>query len=224
MNDWQQHIADSHLHGQLRSDAELDASVDETLAERRQRGGDVWLFGYGSLLWNPQVRHEEKRVGVVHGYHRGLYLWSRINRGTPQRPGLVLGLDRGGSVSGLAYRIPKQIVLDELRTLWRREMMLGSYFPRWLSFRSGRDLIEVLAFVVDRRSSGYTGPLPESETIAVLRDACGRYGTCADYVIRTVEALRSHGLHDRRLERLYANLDSLLAECGNASGSVPANG
>ena len=203
--DWHQHIADSHLKAQLKSDAELDDSVVATLA-RRRRDGDVWLFGYGSLLWHPQVAHEETRKGVVHGYHRGLYLWSRINRGTPQRPGLVLGLDRGGSVSGLAYRIPDSISERELRALWRREMMLGSYHPRWLSFRSGSELLEVLAFVVDRKSSGYAGPLPDADMVAALRHACGRYGTCAEYVSRTVEALRKHGLHDRRLEQLCRSL------------------
>jgi cation transport protein ChaC len=203
--DWRQHIADSPLKVQLKTDAELDHSVDVTLSRRRGRG-DVWLFGYGSLLWYPQVTHEEMRKGVVHGYHRGLYLWSRINRGTPTLPGLVLGLDRGGSVSGLAYRIPAAIVEAELRLLWRREMMLSSYHPRWLSFRSGSELLEVLAFVVDRDSSGYAGPLPDARLMEVLREACGRYGTCADYVSRTVEALRKHGLHDRHLERLCRSI------------------
>lgn len=214
-------IALSPLWAQFKSDAELDASVAATLA-RRGGTGDVWLFGYGSLLWHPQVKHDVTRVGVVHGYHRGLYLWSRINRGTPQRPGLVLGLDRGGSVSGLAYRIPAVIAEVELRALWRREMMLGSYHPRWLSFRSGRNLLEVLAFVVDRKASGYAGSLPESEMIAALRYACGRYGTCADYVCRTVEALRAHGLHDRRLEGLYRRLQTEAVQATARMFSSPA--
>jgi cation transport protein ChaC len=204
--DWRRQIAASPLQSQLLSDAELDASVAAALAQRRG-SGDVWLFGYGSLLWNPQVKHHETRVGVVHGYHRGLYLWSRINRGTPQRPGLVLAVDRGGCCTGVAFRISAAEVDAELRGLWRREMMLAAYHPRWLPFRSGGELLEALTFVVNRKASGYARALSEAEMFEALCHARGRYGSCAEYVRRTVDALRAYGLHDRRLEKLCTDLN-----------------
>lgn len=204
-HDWRRQIADSPLKSHLLSDDELDSSVTAALAQRRGHG-DVWLFGYGSLLWNPQVRHLETRVGVVHGYHRGLYLWSRINRGTPQRPGLVLAVDRGGCCTGVAFRIAAAEVDQELCGLWRREMMLAAYHPRWLPFRSRGQLLEALTFVVNREASGYAGAVSDAEMCEALCHARGRYGSCAEYVRRTVDALRAYGLRDRRLENLCADL------------------
>src|SRR5262245_32205023 len=95
----------------LLPEAELQRSLDATLAARPAgSAGDVWIFGYGSLIWNPMVVHTERRLATVHGYHRGFYLYSRINRGTWDRPGLVLGLDRGGSCQGILFRVPAHLV------------------------------------------------------------------------------------------------------------------
>ena len=91
------------------------------------RKTDLWLFGYGSLIWNPGLPTVEAVRSKVHGYHRGLYLWSRVNRGTPEQPGLVLALDRGGSCTGMAFRLAADGAMPHLEVLWRREMAMDSY-------------------------------------------------------------------------------------------------
>jgi cation transport protein ChaC len=171
----------------------------------------LWLFGYGSLIWNPEVTYDRRVTARVHGYHRRLCLWSRVNRGTLDCPGLVAGLDRGGSCAGVAYRLPAKAARAELERLWDREMFMGSYAPRWLDCRlvgtSGktgdRSLVSALAFVVRRDAQNYAGKLTEPEILAVFeRGSCGRFGTSLDYLVKTVSSLREHGLRDPHLERL----------------------
>jgi cation transport protein ChaC len=115
----------------LLTDDELRASLESTLRDW-DRTSDLWLFGYGSLIWNPGLPTVEALRSKVHGYHRGLYLWSRVNRGTPEQPGLVLALDRGGSCTGMAFRLAAEGSMPHLEALWRREMPMGSYRPAWL--------------------------------------------------------------------------------------------
>jgi cation transport protein ChaC len=167
------------------------------------RKSDLWLFGYGSLIWNPGLPTLEAVRGKVHGYHRGLYLWSRVNRGTPEQPGLVLALDRGGSCTGMAFRLAGADAIEHLQVLWRREMAMASYRPAWLpcTLADGRR-VEALAFVMRRDATSYTGKLSDPIVRTVLGCASGRYGTTLDYVSRTVEALRESGMPDRALEAL----------------------
>jgi glutathione-specific gamma-glutamylcyclotransferase len=188
----------------LLTDAELRASLDCTLSGW-DGGNDLWLFGYGSLIWNPGLPTVENVRSRVHGYHRGLYLWSRVNRGTPELPGLVLALDRGGSCAGVAFRLAAEGVTPHLEALWRREMAMGSYRPAWLPcvLADGRR-VSALAFVMRRDVASYTGKLSDATVRTVLGCATGRYGTTLDYVRRTVDALRESGMPDRALERLLA--------------------
>lgn len=196
----------------LWTDAQLAASREAALADWDGRS-DLWLFGYGSLIWNPGLPTLEAVRARVHGYHRGLYLWSRVNRGTPEQPGLVLALDRGGSCSGMAFRLAGADAAEHLEVLWRREMAMGSYRPAWLpcTFADGRR-VEALAFVMRREASSYTGKLPDPVVRTVLGCASGRYGTTLDYVSRTVEALRESGMPDRALE-------ALLKRCRSQQGA-----
>jgi len=186
----------------LLTDEELAASRDAALAHW-DRKSDLWLFGYGSLIWNPGLPTLEAVRGKVHGYHRGLYLWSRVNRGTPEQPGLVLALDRGGSCTGMAFRLAGADAIEHLQVLWRREMAMASYRPAWLpcTLADGRR-VEALAFVMRRDATSYTGKLSDPIVRTVLGCASGRYGTTLDYVSRTVEALRESGMPDRALEAL----------------------
>ena len=188
----------------LLTESELRASLDATLASW-DRTSDLWLFGYGSLIWNPGLPTAEAMRSRVHGYHRGLYLWSRVNRGTPEQPGLVLALDRGGSCSGIAFRLAAAGAMPHLEALWRREMAMGSYRPAWLPcvLADGRR-IAALAFVMRRDVVTYTGKLPDEVVKTVFGCANGRYGTTLDYVSRTVAALRESGMPDRALEALLA--------------------
>ncbi|MFJ3482533.1 gamma-glutamylcyclotransferase [Pseudomonas sp. NPDC090202] len=178
---------------------QLLASMHATMS--RHQGGPVWLFAYGSLIWRPECSSAERRRARVHGYHRGLYLWSHEHRGTPERPGLVFGLDRGGSCSGFAYRLPEENIEESLLALWQREMPYPSYRPHWLSARlDDGSKVQALGFVLERHLPSYAGNLPDSVLTQVLANASGRYGTTQEYVEQTLNALRSHSMPDLSLE------------------------
>ena len=194
-----------HLPYAPLSAADLEASQADALRDWN-RDDPVWVFGYASLIWSPELLYEQRVPARVHGYHRRLCLWSIEYRGTPARPGLVAGLDRGGSCYGVAYRISAPAVIEEFATLWRREMSLGQYEPRWLDGRrldSGNPL-RALAFVIRRDASNYCGRIAETELVDVLLTASGARGTNLDYLEQTVAALRAEGLADPHLERLAA--------------------
>ena len=183
------------------SDADQEASLRGILA-RHQTGSDVWVFGYGSLVWNPIVHHEERRVARLHGFHRSFCLWSHVNRGSLQRPGLVLGLDTGGSCRGVAFRIAARHADEELRLLWRREMVLGVYSPRWATVEAGNDTLSAIAFFANREHANYAGKLPLETVIKTLVSARGQLGTPAEYLLETVRGLIEHGVRDPYLLEL----------------------
>lgn len=166
--------------------------------------GDLWVFGYASLIWRPEFDPEERRPAQVHGYHRALRMVSRINRGTPERPGLVCALLSGGACRGVVYRVAARRAADELERLWAREMITGVYDPRWLPCRTAQGPVSALAFTLSRRSPNYTGQLGEEALLAILRDARGACGSTLDYLVQTAQALRDHGIADGEIERLVA--------------------
>jgi len=165
---------------------------------------DLWVFGYASLLWRPEFEFSEHRAAQVHGWHRALRMASRINRGTPERPGLVFALLPGGSCHGAVYRIPRRRVADELERLWRREMPTGVYDPRWLACRTAQGEVQGMAFTLSPRSPQHTGRLPDAQLVDILRHSRGRYGTTLEYLLETARALRDRGVRDREIERLVA--------------------
>jgi cation transport protein ChaC len=165
---------------------------------------DLWVFGYASLIWNPEITHVERRPARVHGYHRTLRMWSRVNRGTPLCPGLVFALMSGGACRGMVFRVPRAQARAELDRLWRREMPTGVYDPRWLPCRTPDGTVQALAFTLSRNSPNYTGPLSEAQLLQILREARGRYGTTLDYVARTDHCLREHGIRDSAIEAVLA--------------------
>jgi cation transport protein ChaC len=179
----------------------LERSLDETMASRLA-GEPLWIFGYGSLMWNPGFAFVAKRIGTVYGFHRNFCLWSRINRGTPERPGLVLTLERGGSCRGIAFRLSASTTRGELLALWRREMSLGSYHPRWMDCHAGAQRMPVLAFVSNRACSGYAGKLPVEAIVHAIATARGKFGSSADYLFQTQSVLETHGIRDERVKRL----------------------
>jgi cation transport protein ChaC len=192
---------------------DLAQSLATTLAHWHGRE-PLWVFGYGSLIWNPEFEFDRRVPARVYGYHRKLCLRSVQNRGTPECPGLVAGLDQGGSCAGIAYRVPADSVRAQFSRLWEREMFMGSYSPRWLHMRRlDRDAgLTALAFVVRRDAPNYCGRLAENEVLDVLARACGRFGTSLDYLLRTVEGLRAVGLADPHLERLAHRAQRLLGD------------
>ena len=167
-----------------------------------QPGTPFWIFAYGSLMWNPQFSWDARHVATIRGYHRSFRVWSRINRGTPENPGLVLTLERGGSCRGIIYRIDADRVQEEMSRIWKREMTYGSYCPKWLNCIVGEESHRALAFTVNRDCSGYTGAIPEEVMVEAIASARGRYGPAHDYLFKTTETLREHGIRDSRVEHL----------------------
>ncbi|HUP96677.1 MAG TPA: gamma-glutamylcyclotransferase [Usitatibacter sp.] len=183
------------------SPTELLATLREALSPWR-KGTPFWIFAYGSLMWNPQFAWDARHVATIRGYHRAFRVWSRINRGTPENPGLVLTLEMGGSCRGLIYRIEPDRVQEEMALIWKREMTFGSYRPKWLNCIVGGDTIRALAFTVNRACSGYAGQIPIEVVVEAIASAKGRYGPAHDYLFKTTETLREHGIRDARVEQL----------------------
>jgi cation transport protein ChaC len=163
---------------------------------------DLWIFGYGSLIWRPEFEFEEQRAARVHGWHRALKMWSRINRGTPERPGLVFGMLSGGCCRGMVFRVPRAQGPATLALLWAREMQMAVYDPRWLVAHTAQGPVRALAFTLSRKSPSHTGELSEEEYRAIFAQATGKFGTTFDYAHRTLQELRRHDIRDRNLERL----------------------
>ncbi len=189
----------------LWTEAQRQASIELALVDW-QHGEDVWVFAYGSLIWRPEFDYVERRVATLHGYHRALCLWSRVNRGTPECPGLVFGLDRGGACRGVVYRLSGKEVPDFFPKLWAREMSTGSYQPRWQRCTTPEGPVLALAFVMDRDCPAYISALPRAELLAIIRRAKGKFGPCTDYVVQTESALRDAGIRDRKLESIAREL------------------
>ena len=197
------------------NDEQLSASLNATLAAK-PKGAGWWVFAYGSLLWNPIFPIAEARPALVRGLHRSFCIWSLASRGTATAPGLVLALQPGGSCRGVAYRLPAPLAIDELHLLWRREMVVGVYHPKWVKLATpgGKPLV-ALVFTVKRDHPQYAGRLSIEEQANVIGSACGHLGTSQDYLERTRVALVSHGIVDPYLERLAERVAGRCA-CGTA--------
>ena len=193
------------------SDAELESSLQSVL-QPHPDGEDVWLFGYGSLIWNPLLQFEERHVARLHGFHRRFCLWSHVGRGSLQKPGLVLGLDVGGSCRGVVFRIRAERAQEELRLLWRREMVLGSYCPRWLKISTGDRDLNALAFIVNRSHASYAGRLPLETVLKTMVSTRGYLGTPAEYLHETIRGLLAHGVRDTYLMEIRRHVIALYPE------------
>ena len=198
-------IAELGVAMPLLSDDELAVSRAAILAGLDLSEG-VWLFGYGSLIWNPAFHFTDRLIGTVYGYHRRFCLWTHLGRGCPERPGLVLGLERGGSCRGVAFHIATDAVEEELAIVWRREMLSGAYVPRWVDVRSALGDIRAITCVFNQAPERYARFLPDERVAEVIATAEGWLGPCADYLINTVDHLAALGIHDRPLERLRAQV------------------
>lgn len=197
-----------HPEVALLGEAELQASLHRMLAAQPASvaGHDgIWLFAYGSLLWNPCIHVAEHRIARLHGYHRDFRLKLTYGRGSPQAPGLMLGLAPGGSCRGMALRVPGagDALAHELMLVWRREMLTGVYVPRWITLRTHEGPVPAIAFVVNPRHRTYCGPLDEATVIELMATGHGMLGSAAEYLESTVAHLEEKGIHDRRLWRLH---------------------
>lgn len=195
------------------SDEERRASLHALLAERPDPAGQgVWVFAYGSLIWNPLVHHVQRRVAHTPDWHRSFCLATKGGRGTPENPGLMLGLRPGGGCTGVAFRIAEAAIEPELDLLWRREMVARGYIPRWVPLQDGdgRPLGHGIAFTIDPEGPGYCD-LPEEMVVRRLATARGRMGTAAEYLYRTRDGLRDLGIHCPFVERIAGLVDAEMA-------------
>jgi len=173
---------------------------------------EFWVFAYGSLMWRPGFEYEERQGALLHGVHRALCVYSYVHRGTPQKPGLVLGLDRGGACRGIAFRVAAEKWPDTLRYLREREQVTMVY-------REARQPIVLLGnvprkttalvYVVDRSHPQYAGKLSLARQLIHVRDARGGSGPNPDYIINTAAHLRELGLRDHALDWLAEKLLSI---------------
>lgn len=165
--------------------------------------GDLWVFAYGSLMWDPCFPHLEAQPALLRGYHRSFCIWSGRYRGTPENPGLVLGLDRGGACRGIAYRVAESAVADTLALLWAREMSRLTYQPRLVRVTHRSGAVEALAFVADPRRKSYAGRLGDEAIAARIVASAGARGPNIDYLANTLRHLDELGLRDDRLHRIH---------------------
>jgi len=163
---------------------------------------DLWIFGYASLIWRPEFEILEQHPTKVQGWHRALKMWSRLNRGTPECPGLVFALLSGGSCQGLVFRTPAMQVRQTIEQLWLREMPNSVYTTRWLQCPTPQGPVNALAFTLPRSSPSYTGNLSPAQYQHIFQNATGRYGTTLDYAKETFQSLKQQGIHDKALEAL----------------------
>ena len=171
--------------------------------------GEFWVFGYGSLMWRPGFPHNDVRKARLFGYHRALCVRSHVHRGTPQRPGLVLGLDRGGSCIGLAFRVDAGDQEATVAYLRERELVTHVYLEKRLGISFvGGGRAEALAYVVDRGHAQYAGALHPDDAARHVNGAVGQSGRNEEYVLNTVDHLRQLGIRDEWLEGVAARLSS----------------
>jgi cation transport protein ChaC len=172
-------------------------------------GEDLWVFAYGSLMWRPDFDVLERRHARLVGAHRALCVYSFVHRGTPEKPGLVLGLDRGGNCRGIAYRVAADRRAATIDTLRAREQVTMVYREVvrtvWLD-DDPRQRIAALCYVVDRRHEQYAGRLTLEQQLHLVRQGHGRAGHNRDYVLETVREIERQGYRDRELHLLAEQL------------------
>ena len=174
-----------------------------------QSGEDLWVFGYGSLIWRPGFEFLERRKARAVGAHRALCVYSFVHRGTPERPGLVLGLDRGGNCRGIAYRVAAEKRAETIQYLREREQVTLVYREAWRAVWLDDDpklRVQALCYMVDRGHEQFAGRLTLDEQLHHVRQGHGRSGNNRDYVLAAVKEIEAQGYRDVQLELLAAKL------------------
>jgi cation transport protein ChaC len=195
------------------------------LAESDFPEGDLWVFGYGSLIWKPGFAFAEQKPARLIGEHRSLCIYSMVHRGTYEKPGLVLGLDRGGACQGVAFRVAAARRQETVAYLREREQVTGVYREVMRSvWLKGDARVSALAYVADRSHDQYAGRLTIEEQLRLVRQGHGAYGPNDEYVIATVTALEAQGIRDAPLHRLAALLhgEAALHRHGDPGGESQA--
>lgn len=166
--------------------------------------GDFWIFGYGSLIWNPLFEYEEKRLVEVNGWHRSFCLSITNFRASKEKPGFMLALEEGGVCQGIAYRIAEEKITNELIILWRREMICNFYIPKWLVIndKNGVFIGYAITFVINDKSQQYVREFNQDMVVDRLSTASGELGSAADYLFRTYESLINNEIKDSNMKKI----------------------
>jgi len=184
-----------------RTDQEREANRAAVLQTLRHR--DLWVFAYGSLMWDPGLHFCEVRMAALTGFHRQFCLRSRLGRGSFDNPGLMAALHVGGTCNGLAFRIQRDMIEAETRILWSREMVMLAYDPRLVEVETPQGKVEALAFVINPASENYVGALPLREAAAMIATAHGLYGSNLDYLDNLAVHLNQLNIRDDAFFQLY---------------------
>lgn len=182
-------------------------SLRRCLEARPPDAEALWIFGYGSLMWNPAFTPVASESGRLEGWQRRMCVWTTLARGTPDLPGLSLGLSAGGVCTGMLFRVPERNCRQALASLWRREIWTDIYQPRWVTVKGQGGRRQAITFVVNRDSGQYAGTLPQSEQIFHIAHAVGERGTCRDYLEQTVSRLETLAIREPELNELYAKVN-----------------
>jgi len=191
-------VADDPAALTVMTDEELRPGLEEIVAGRE--GAALWVFAYGSLMWRPEFPVAERRLGTVRGFHRRFCLLQRRFRGTPERSGFVLALDRGGLCRGVAFRLPDAEIREALMPLWRREMRGRGYVARWLPVETDEGTVSALTFLANRANDRYAGRLPDATILGNILN---------DRLQPEEEALKTY------LTNLYQAMDHIRKRFGN---------
>jgi glutathione-specific gamma-glutamylcyclotransferase len=187
----------------------MHAMPAKVISEAELSKGDLWVFGYGSLMWRPGFEFVEQVPARLIGEHRALCVYSFVHRGTPEKPGLVLGLDRGGACRGIAFRVPEKHRVTTIAYLRAREQVTSVYREVmrsvWLE-NEPRQRVSALAYVVDRGHVQYAGRLSLPDQLRHVQQGHGQSGANREYVVATVKAIEAEGIRDSQLHQLASML------------------
>ena len=194
----------------LLTPAQRHASLQCTLS-RRPDNSPVWIFGYGSLMWNPIFEADRVSPASLNGWHRAFCLRLTAGRGTAAQPGRMLALKEGGQTTGLAFRLPEAQLHDELELLWKREMLTGCYIPTWTELTlADRQQVTALAFVMNPNHPFFEADTRSQIIAPLIACASGPLGTNAQYLFALEQELNNHGMHDECMVELVMQVRQLL--------------
>jgi cation transport protein ChaC len=195
------------------ADQDEYGAIDMELVERRRvhpaPGEEFRVFGYGSLMWRPDFSYVDIVPATLYGYHRAFCIQSTHYRGTKAKPGLVLGLDRGGMCRGRMFRVKPEHAAEVANQLHEREMVTGVYEPRWLKLRLGNGrTAQALGYVADRKHPQYAGKLTVAEVARRIRSGIGQNGSNVEYLRNTVLHLEEMGIAECSLHRVLRQVEA----------------
>ena len=190
----------------LWTQAQIDQSLAETMSRRPGRG-DLWVFAYGSLMWNPISEYDSRVIATLDDWHRSFCIRLIAGRGSPEKPGRMLSLEPGGTTEGVALRLPEANLDEELRILWIREMVTGAYTPTWapIRFRIGGEAV-ALVFVANQQQAQFEADARPTSIAPLMAAASGSFGTNSEYVFKLQRALADCGMTDKYIDELTLEL------------------